>query len=91
MNGSNNRKCSEEGCENKHLARGFCNAHYLKYRNSLPKTTECRICDTKQGAFTNYNTCSKCYDKLRRTKNKDKKALRKKRYYTTPKGRYGNA
>lgn len=33
------RRCSEEGCTNRHLARGMCRKHYLRkwHRQELPQ------------------------------------------------------
>ena len=33
------RRCSAEGCEKPHLARGFCNKHYLRWRTAGGQTT----------------------------------------------------
>jgi 5-methylcytosine-specific restriction endonuclease McrA len=42
------RKCSIEGCGTKHYARGYCNTHYLQYRD-MPKCTV-EDCNNKQYA-----------------------------------------
>jgi len=32
-----NRKCSVDGCNGKHSAKGFCKAHYMKYLRTNPE------------------------------------------------------
>jgi len=33
----NNRKCSIDGCNEKHQAKGFCKSHYMKHLRSNPE------------------------------------------------------
>jgi len=32
-----NRKCSVNGCDEKHQAKGFCKNHYMKYLRTIPE------------------------------------------------------
>jgi len=37
MSPKTNRKCSVDGCDKKHQAKGFCKNHYMKYLRTIPE------------------------------------------------------
>ena len=66
------QNCSIEGCENKHLAKGYCSKHYKRnqihndplYVNPKPKYTKCSIEGCENKHFGN-GYCSKHYQRKR--------------------------
>lgn len=41
MESIKNKKCTIEGCEGKHVARGLCNKHYHEYKQQKKIETLC--------------------------------------------------
>lgn len=78
------RKCSVEGCDGKHLARGMCRAHYLRMykRGTLElerhKDRKCSVdgCENKHAAK---GLCATHYSKIR-----DSGTLENLRYFGGP-------
>jgi hypothetical protein len=67
--------CSAEFCGRNALAKGLCNAHYLRSRAGSPmnkpisariKNRLCRACDQPTGAKGGHGLCRKHYNKSRR-------------------------
>lgn len=57
------RKCSIDGCERKHVARGLCSTHYNKKR--AQSTPKCNISDCQKNVIAR-GYCSMHYQKLRK-------------------------
>jgi Recombination endonuclease VII len=79
----NERTCSVEGCDNKHLARGLCSKHYQRLQDSgdfvpRPKPDPKRPCSVD--GCTNYarlkGMCEKHYHRMRRHGTTDDPALK---------------
>lgn len=55
-----NRTCSIDGCEKKLAARGWCNAHYLRWRNHGDPLVGVKIIQPAGDHEDGSRTCSEC-------------------------------
>lgn len=79
------RTCTIEGCGKKHAARGFCNTHWVQWRNS--SAPRCGIKDCDRPLHGN-DLCKAHYARWKRGDPVAEQPLREPRY-ALPKGAWG--